>query len=178
MNLIASPNAAVCWVPWNHVSARSDPGGKFILWNIETYRRLSDHWRKYLLNSKGSPTILPKEIDSRYGRRKRSTDHHLKNLHEKNASVTHDHLRAVQLSAIQNKNIFAELMEAGKYCSLGQITKALFEVGGHAGGICDVGWEMRNEKWEMRNEKSEMRAGSRKQRAGGNYFISGIKIHV
>ncbi|MFN5556613.1 MAG: methylmalonyl-CoA mutase, partial [Chryseotalea sp.] len=32
--------------------------------------------------------------------------------------------------AIQNKNIFAELMEACKVCSLGEITKALFEVGG------------------------------------------------
>ena len=39
-------------------------------------------------------------------------------------------LREVQLSAIHNENIFAQLMEAGKYCSLGQITTALFEVGG------------------------------------------------
>jgi methylmalonyl-CoA mutase len=39
-------------------------------------------------------------------------------------------LKKVQLAAIQNKNIFEELMEAGKYCSLGQITDALFEVGG------------------------------------------------
>jgi methylmalonyl-CoA mutase len=39
-------------------------------------------------------------------------------------------LRKLQQTAIQNKNIFEELMEAVKYCSLGQITKALFEVGG------------------------------------------------
>jgi methylmalonyl-CoA mutase len=36
----------------------------------------------------------------------------------------------VQEAAIQNQNIFSELMEAAKVCSLGQITKALFEVGG------------------------------------------------
>ena len=32
--------------------------------------------------------------------------------------------------AIQNQNIFNELIEATKHCSLGQLTKALFEVGG------------------------------------------------
>jgi methylmalonyl-CoA mutase len=54
----------------------------------------------------------------------------LRNLHK-----THDHksselLERVQQAAIQNKNIFEELMEACKACSLGQITKSLFEVGG------------------------------------------------
>jgi methylmalonyl-CoA mutase len=39
-------------------------------------------------------------------------------------------LSELQLRAIQNKNLFEGLMEASKYCSLGQITKALFEVGG------------------------------------------------
>ena len=33
-------------------------------------------------------------------------------------------------AAIKNKNLFAHLMEATKFCSLGQITSALFEVGG------------------------------------------------
>ncbi len=36
----------------------------------------------------------------------------------------------IQKAAIQNDNLFEELMEATKYCSLGQITNALFEVGG------------------------------------------------
>jgi methylmalonyl-CoA mutase len=31
---------------------------------------------------------------------------------------------------VKNENVFAELMEAAKYCSLGQITNALYEVGG------------------------------------------------
>ena len=37
---------------------------------------------------------------------------------------------SLNFTVVQNKNIFEELMEAGKYCSLGQITDALFEVGG------------------------------------------------
>jgi len=37
---------------------------------------------------------------------------------------------ALQLAALHNENIFAALMEAVKSCSLGQITEALFEVGG------------------------------------------------
>ena len=36
----------------------------------------------------------------------------------------------MQDAAIENKNMFEELMEATKVCSLGQITEALFEVGG------------------------------------------------
>jgi methylmalonyl-CoA mutase len=39
-------------------------------------------------------------------------------------------MKAIQIAAIQNKNIFEELMETCKYASLGQITASLFEVGG------------------------------------------------
>ena len=37
---------------------------------------------------------------------------------------------SAQEAAIENKNMFVELVEATKVCSLGQITEALFEVGG------------------------------------------------
>ncbi|MFM8741721.1 MAG: methylmalonyl-CoA mutase, partial [Cytophagales bacterium] len=54
----------------------------------------------------------------------------LRQLHQyQNAKATAA-LAKVQQAAIQNKNIFEELMDACKICSLGQITKALFEVGG------------------------------------------------
>ncbi|RZK35985.1 MAG: methylmalonyl-CoA mutase, partial [Hymenobacter sp.] len=39
-------------------------------------------------------------------------------------------LKRLQQIAVQNGNLFAELMETVKTCSLGQITNALFEVGG------------------------------------------------
>jgi methylmalonyl-CoA mutase len=39
-------------------------------------------------------------------------------------------LAQLQKAAIQNDNVFEKLMEATKVCSLGQLTKALFKVGG------------------------------------------------
>jgi methylmalonyl-CoA mutase len=54
----------------------------------------------------------------------------LRNLHNVHNQKTAELLERVQQAAIMNKNIFEELMDAAKVCSLGQITKALFEVGG------------------------------------------------
>ena len=39
-------------------------------------------------------------------------------------------LAALRQAAIDNENVFARLMDAVRVCSLGQITTALFEVGG------------------------------------------------
>ena len=54
----------------------------------------------------------------------------LKDLQEFYADKNEALLKKLQLSAVQNKNLFVDLMEVTKYCSLGQITAALFEVGG------------------------------------------------
>ena len=54
----------------------------------------------------------------------------LGNLQKGNENKAEEQLRAIQKSAIQNENMFEALMEVTKYCSLGQITDALFEVGG------------------------------------------------
>ena len=54
----------------------------------------------------------------------------LRNLHHHKKDVIGKMIDKVQQAAIQNKNIFSELMEAAKVCSLGQLTRALFEVGG------------------------------------------------
>ena len=82
------------------------------------------------LSSKGSPTILPKEVIRSTEEEKMAQIHTVEQLQERHADTGEKLLREVQLSAIHNENIFAQLMEAGKYCSLGQITTALFEVGG------------------------------------------------
>jgi isobutyryl-CoA mutase len=82
------------------------------------------------LNSKGSPTILPMEVIRATEEEKEAQITTLKNLHEKNAALTAKQLRHLQTTAIQNNNLFEALMEACKFCSLGQITKSLFEVGG------------------------------------------------
>jgi methylmalonyl-CoA mutase len=54
----------------------------------------------------------------------------LAELHKSHADKQAEMIKQLQYAAIQNKNIFAELMDAVKYMSLGQITRALFEVGG------------------------------------------------
>ncbi|MGK7390645.1 MAG: methylmalonyl-CoA mutase family protein [Candidatus Cyclobacteriaceae bacterium M2_1C_046] len=82
------------------------------------------------LSSKGSPTIVPKEVIRATKEEKEYQIDMLGRLHKRNETEARSSIQDVQKAAIQNKNIFAELMEACKYCSLGQITTALFEVGG------------------------------------------------
>jgi methylmalonyl-CoA mutase len=82
------------------------------------------------LSSKGSPTVLPKEVIRATEEEKQYQIAMLNELQKGNASKTDATLAEIQKIAIQNGNVFDALMEASKYCSLGQITDALFEVGG------------------------------------------------
>ena len=54
----------------------------------------------------------------------------LNELHKGNEDETSVLLKDLQEKAVNNQNIFEALMEVCKICSLGQITAALFEVGG------------------------------------------------
>jgi methylmalonyl-CoA mutase len=82
------------------------------------------------LSSKGSPTILPKEVIRSTTEEKEFQIDMLNELKKGNKDKGAEMLHRLQQAAVHNKNIFAELMETVKYCSLGQITNALFEVGG------------------------------------------------
>ncbi len=82
------------------------------------------------LSSKGSPTVLPKEVIRATEDEKQYQIDMLGQLHKGNETRVAEELNKVQKAAINNKNIFAQLMEASKYCSLGQITNSLFMVGG------------------------------------------------
>ena len=82
------------------------------------------------LSSKGSPTIQPAEVIRAAEDEKKFQIRTKEDLHKVNKDQVTEQLRLVQQAAIQNKNIFEKLMEATKVCSLGQITSALFEVGG------------------------------------------------
>ncbi len=82
------------------------------------------------LSSKGSPTITPTEVIRATEEEKQYQITMVAELQKGNADHSAVVLRELQTLAIQNKNIFEGLMEAVKYCSLGQITNALFEVGG------------------------------------------------
>jgi len=82
------------------------------------------------LSSKGSPTVTPGEVIRATKEEKEYQIEMLGNLQKGNEDKSSEHLRDIQKAAIQNKNLFEALMEVSKYCSLGQITDALFEVGG------------------------------------------------
>ena len=82
------------------------------------------------LSSKGSPTVLPKEVIRASEEEKQYQIDMLKDLHTRNASRIDELLRKLQEAAVLNQNIFEQLMEVSKYASLGQITSSLFEVGG------------------------------------------------
>ncbi|MEQ8624825.1 MAG: methylmalonyl-CoA mutase family protein [Vicingaceae bacterium] len=82
------------------------------------------------LSSKGSPTVTPGEVIRATKEEKEYQIEMLNNLHKGNAEKANKSLNEIQHAAIQNKNMFESLMEVTKYCSLGQITGALFEVGG------------------------------------------------
>lgn len=82
------------------------------------------------LNKKGSPTILPGEVIRSTTEEKEQQIQNLKAFHQRNAGKSQQALKDLQYVAINNGNLFAELMETVKYCSLGEITNALYAVGG------------------------------------------------
>ncbi|HQV01635.1 MAG TPA: methylmalonyl-CoA mutase family protein, partial [Bacteroidia bacterium] len=82
------------------------------------------------LSSQGSPTIVPAEVIRATEEEKESQIQTLQNLHSRNKNTREKLLHDLQLAAVQNKNTFEQIMEVAKHCSLGQITAALFEVGG------------------------------------------------
>jgi methylmalonyl-CoA mutase len=82
------------------------------------------------LSSKGSPTILPKEVIRANEDEKEFQINTLNSLHKTKDSEAKEELGNIQQTALNNENVFEALMEACKVCSLGQITNALFEVGG------------------------------------------------
>ena len=82
------------------------------------------------LSSKGSPTILPAEVIRATTEEKEYQIEMLNTLHQAQADKAQELLSKIQTAAIQNHNVFEAIMEAAKYCSLGQITNAMFLVGG------------------------------------------------
>jgi methylmalonyl-CoA mutase len=82
------------------------------------------------LSSSGSTTVNPSEVIRATKEEKEAQILALHRLHQQNIIPAEDSLQKLQHNAVQNLNIFEGLMEATKHCSLGQITHALYEVGG------------------------------------------------
>ncbi len=82
------------------------------------------------LSSKGSPTIIPKEVIRSTTEEKEQQINTVKNVHTFYAEMAPQKIKELQKAAVSNTNMFEYLMEVTKYCTLGQITNVLFEVGG------------------------------------------------
>ena len=82
------------------------------------------------LNKNGSPTIIPTEVIRATEEEKQLQIINLDKFHLRNKAISKELLVDLQKSTIQGANTFEKLMEVSKICSLGQISHALYEVGG------------------------------------------------
>lgn len=82
------------------------------------------------LNKKGSPTIIPNEVIRSTKEEKEQQIKNLEAFWHRNEKKSDEALLRLKQVAINNGNLFEELMHSVKFCSLGQITHALYEVGG------------------------------------------------
>ncbi|HTL10922.1 MAG TPA: methylmalonyl-CoA mutase family protein [Bdellovibrionota bacterium] len=82
------------------------------------------------LSSTGSPTILPREVIRSTKEEKEFQVNMVRGLQARNAAKAKDLLKGLQAAATSGKNAFESIMDSTRYCSLGQITGALYEVGG------------------------------------------------
>lgn len=82
------------------------------------------------LSSTGSKTVVPAEVIRATEEEKLFQIKTKESLNKINEAKALKALEEAQTAAVNNQNIFEVLMEAAKVCSLGQITSALFEVGG------------------------------------------------
>ncbi|MFW5663666.1 MAG: methylmalonyl-CoA mutase family protein [bacterium] len=82
------------------------------------------------LSSEGSPTMVPEEVIRSNETEKKYQISMLENLHKLHSDKQKSMIEELTRTANKNENIFTSLMEATKYCSLGQITQALYDIGG------------------------------------------------
>ncbi len=81
-------------------------------------------------NPKGDPTPETLELARSTDEEKRSQLARLQDFHTRHAEAAAQQLAQLQQAVLNNTNVFEVLMQAVRHCSLGQITQALFEVGG------------------------------------------------
>jgi isobutyryl-CoA mutase len=81
-------------------------------------------------NPHGDPIPDTLELARSTEEEKQSQLKRLNEFHAQHASVAPAMLKKLQQAVIENANVFDILMQAVRVCSLGQITNALFEVGG------------------------------------------------
>jgi methylmalonyl-CoA mutase len=93
--------------------------GSYPLIGVNTFR-----------NPHGDPVPEKLELIRSSDEEKQSQLRRLHEFHERHNAASGPMLKRLQQAVIDNQNVFAVLMDAVRVCSLGQITHALFEVGG------------------------------------------------
>jgi methylmalonyl-CoA mutase len=87
-------------------------------------------FRNPAVDKSGDPTPQKLELIRSTDEEKRSQLKRLRAFQERNSSLSGPMLERLRQAVIRDENVFAVLMDAVRVCSLGQITHALFEVGG------------------------------------------------
>lgn len=82
------------------------------------------------LDSKGSPTIVPSEVIRSTQEERDYAITSRDAFQERNREPAADALRSLEEAALRGDNVFAELMDACRVCTLGQLSGALYRVGG------------------------------------------------
>ncbi len=82
------------------------------------------------LSSKGSPTTIPGEVIRSTVEEKQQQIETVAHVRGAYSDQRDEQLNRLSRAAVENLNMFEELMEASKYCTLGDITESLFDVGG------------------------------------------------
>ncbi|MCZ6507809.1 MAG: methylmalonyl-CoA mutase family protein, partial [Acidobacteria bacterium] len=82
------------------------------------------------LDKDGSPTITPDEVIRATSEEKEYAIRSLEAFHQRNADEASGALSGLQRVAVEHGNLFETLLEVSKVCSLGQISGALYQVGG------------------------------------------------
>ncbi len=97
--------------------------GSYELVGVNTFRNPS-------LDKSGDSTPQKLELIRSTEEEKQSQLKRLREFQRRNASQSAQMLQRLQQAVMQDENVFAVLMDAVRVCSLGQITHALFEMGG------------------------------------------------
>jgi methylmalonyl-CoA mutase len=82
------------------------------------------------LDPKGSPTVIPEEVIRSTREEKDYAIASRDAFRARNRDVAPERLAELSRSAVEGRNVFASLIEVCKVCTLGQVSSALYRVGG------------------------------------------------
>ena len=82
------------------------------------------------LAKNGSPTLTPGEVIRAEPSEKEGQLEQVERIHTRFEAESSEAITAVKQAAVAGENVFETLLESAKFCTLGQLSDALFEVGG------------------------------------------------